>query len=683
VTDYLDNPENAVDALGGILRGELNSKAGIGPDEWEKVEEKFYIRSGKARGEEPDFNKIGELIDECEHQYSAELSKTRSYFNEIEKPSRVDPVEEEQVTSDITKAEQLLIQREIKNSDRDRMVVRVDDTVATEELFAATENIYEEDGKKAFLISDQKTWQGRIAVEINETKRKFTLFKAFEKENDGATWTVFQHFGQKKPVKGKAPLDEFSRAFYQYKFVAGDTEYLALSPDKLDTERVELHGTHVEINDYITVGENRKLPNKQDIIFVHSVEPAIEPLTRPEIEGARDGRGREWFMDNFFGVYRHPEWFEDFVLALLSVNEDYDGYPSHLLWLADPDTGKSTFLECALRAFQEPSKEPFEGGGSTIKGLIPSFKSNPPREGVLLQSQRVCGIDEKFNLLANTIQSDNAKMQDAFRPMNSLLEHKKRKFESGNGSITGKMESTMLAATNDAYGMDDLMTAQAKLDTAYLSRFIQYQQLPSHVEFIDEQQSQIDTPYEEGLPERNDKWLSIMDTLREEVRVDVDSQRIADMHEDLSAMVPAGFQDTFRARHKHHIKVVVGGIAKLRYFWQNRPEFEARDQDYEYAREIWELIISSWGDVDTENMSPGALKRTLPDVARRAYEVIDTDPGITADELVKLHDFRASAITELRTSNLVARTETDEGKTRFYPHWTEEFAEIEENELFT
>jgi len=649
----LNAKEYLVKEIGEKTKGEISQ------EDHSKIREQIYV---PLKNE--DWDGVEETIIEIGEEYGIDFSEQLDYLSSIKEPDMLESVNEPEIDKDASTREKLLIQRQVRNTEEDEILARTDEQIGVDQIFDLQEQIYKETGKKCFIISKQREWEGRVSVEIgNGSKKKFELMAVYENADGHQN---FKHFGESNPNKGWNKVEEFNQSFYQYKFVSEDQEYLVLSTKKLDTVRCKLSGTQVSINDYKTVGENRKLPVHQDIIFVNDVQPAIKPFSEEQLEEMQDKVDMDYFAEHVFGVYRHPEWFEEFMLSILSVGEDFDGYPPHFLWLAPPDTGKSTFLESLLIAFDEPQKEPFEGGGSTIKGLTPSFKQNPPKEGMLLKSQRIAAVDEKLNLLKNTVEQENSATQDAFRPMTSLLEHKARKFESGNGSISGQMEAQMIAATNDAYGISNLIEAQQKLDKPYLSRFIQYEQLDSHVKFIDEQKNSINCEYEDGLPSRDDEFISLMDTLRDVIRVDVNSEEVGNIHERLSEKVPAGFQQTFRARHKHHIKCTVAGLAKIRYFTEDREMFIAYKEDYERAEELWEILITSWGSVDMASFSENARLEAIPHSQRMLYQVIDEEPGVTIKDLADKTDVDrlSNALTGLKEADLI-QVDND----RYFPYW--------------
>lgn len=553
---------------------------------------------------------------------------------------------------------------------REETVLKTPKAASTESLQDLTEQIYKDSSGdvKAFVISKQKTLEGRISIELSPTKEKFELLSVLENK-DGERF--FKHFGQSNPNKGYNVVDRLSYSFYQYKFVSEDEEYLLLTTERVDPQRAEVSGTHISVNDYKTVGENRKLPVDTDIIFMFDYEPAVTKLEEEEVKGIADGR--EWFMEKLLGKARQPEWVEELLASILMGQ---NGWPSHLFWMAEPGTGKSLAIDAVRRSMGE--SETFTGTGSTIKGLTPSFKESPPDEGFLIRSRRVAAVDEKLNLLSNSLQGDG-NMKDVFRALLDLLEHKTKTFESGNGRIKGQMDAVMLSNGNPAYKIDNVIELAEKIDQAYLSRMILYQQLPSHVEFIEEQKTRhMGDSDEDLLPEPDDDFISLVDTMREDYDAEINYEKVGEIFEDLKSVVPAAFNEIWRARYRHHITNVLAGLVKLRYVAGERDSLEARPDDYERVRHIFELIVSGWGDVDMDSLSSKAKLSALTHAQRVMYEAVDEEPGISGRELFERTEEvsnQAWCVTKLKEYRLVAVTEDDNGDKRFYPYWTEEAEE--------
>jgi len=649
--------------------------------EMEELEERIYIAIQKE-----DWDHVEKEMREIEDEHGFDLSEQKQFLEEIRNPTTLETVDEPEITTSASEKTKHLITKQVKDSDSDELLRRTNEQIGIEEMFNLQEGIYRDTGKKAFIISQQREWDGRVSVELASTKKKFELMTVYEgKEGNGLK---FKHFGQSNPNKGLKKKDSFSHSFYQYKFVADNQEYLALSTEKLDTVRCKLKGTHVSINDYKTVGESRKLPVNQDIIFVHSVDPAIEVMSDEELGEYRDGLTHDDLAKSLLGEWRQPKWFEKLSIADILVNDE-NGFPSHIIRAGPPGTGKSKWVESVVRSLDEGQKEPFTGSGSTVKGLVPSFKESPPEEGYLLKTQRVAGVDEKMDLLSNSVQQNNEAQKDVFRPLLNLLTHDTRNFESGNGSIKGEMGSVMWSAGNmDAYGISDMKDLAEKIDDAYLSRCIVYSETDSHIAWIDDRKAEIkQLMQEEGLteddlfPEPDDEFISMVDTMREKHKARTDFKEIQEIRKELYDLVPGYMKEKYRARYEHHMTNIVSGIVKYNYLVEDRDSFEARPEDYEEMKHIFETVISSWGSVNMKELSEEARKRSLTPPQRRVFNAIEDEPGITTKQLADLDGVTglAKAIKKLRSSELVVAVRRDDDKRILYPYWAEEAQKLNED----
>jgi len=669
---------NAKKFLMKEIRVKAHEEEELDQDRIEEIEEKIYIPIHQDQWET-----VLNQFDKIEDDYGLDLDDEREFLKEIRDPDELEAVDEPEIETAATERSKHLITKQVKDSDSKELLTRTDEEVGIQELFDLHEGLYRDTGKKTFIISNQREWEGRVSVELASTKKKFQLMTVYEgKDGEGLR---FQHFGQPNPNKGLKKVDEFNHSFYQYKFVANDQEYLALSTEKLDTVRCKLSGTHVSINDYKTVGESRKLPVNQDIIFVHSVDPAIEVMTDEEIEKYRKGLTHDDLATSLLGGWRQPEWFEKLSIADIFVNDE-NGFPSHIIRTGPPGTGKSKWVESAVLALDEPQKEPFTGSGSTVKGLVPSFKESPPEEGYLLKTQRVAGVDEKMDLLSNTVQQNNERQQDVFRPLLNLLTHDTRNFESGNGSIKGEMGSVMWAAGNmDAYGITNMQDLAERIDDAYLSRCIIYNETDSHIAWIDDRKAEVKQKLQdEGLteddlfPEQDDDFVSLVDTMREKCHAKTDFKKIQEIRKDLYDLVPGYMKEKYRARYEHHMTNIVCGLAKYHYLVDDRDSLEANNEDYEEMKSIFETIISSWGDVNMSELSEEARKRALTPPQREAMTVISDEPGITTKQLADKigGDGLASIIKTLRSNDLIVAERRDDDKRILHPYWAEEAEEL-------
>lgn len=660
-------------------------EAGIPFEEYnDKYESELYSAVHRE-----DWDKTFTFFKQIEDDFGLSLDSERQFINDIQDPDNLETVAEPAIEDDGSIGEKLKMQRQIKDSEKDEVLAYTDESIGVKHLFNLQEAIYNDSGKKAFVISNQREWDGRVSVELSDTKTKYELLSVME-NGDGNRF--YKHFGQSNPNKGYNVIEEFSQSFYEYKFRCKDQEYLALSTEKLDTVRCKLYGTHISLNDFTTAGENRKLPAKMDVIFVHSVDPAIEVMTAEEIQGYREDLSHDDLATSLFGGWRQPKWFEQLHLALSFVGDE-NGYPSHFLWNSEPGTGKSKAVESMLASHGEADRTPFSGSGSTIKGLVPSFKESPPEEGYLLKTQRLAGVDENMDLLSETVQSQNAHTKDVFRPLLNLMTHDKRSFDSGNGSITGQMTSRMIAVGNwNAYGIRDMEELAGEIDDAYLSRTIPYSQTEEHKQFIRDRKPVIkQRMQDEGIneddltAETDDRFISVIDTMCE-TSVRLDFSKIQGIHRELMEMCPGYMlRGKFQQRGDHHIQNLVSGITKYRFLIGERNDMdEAGPEDYELAKELFEIIVSSWGDVELSKLSKTAQKQAITPAQRRVYNVVEDEPGLTAPQIKAEsgEDQVAWILKDLKDAKLVGVVEDDEGERRIYPYWAEELEDVDDEVIY-
>lgn len=645
---------------------------GYSNEEVEKIEEKIYVKV--QRGE---WSKVHDELGNIEENHGFDLSKQKNFVEEMQSPDRLQELGDKQIDDEASTEEKLLIDQQISNAESNEILATTDESISVESLYNMSQNHFESYGKKTFIISNQKEWDGRVAVELGATKEKFELLSIYE-DKDGNNY--YKHFGQKNPNKGYNLKEKMTEGFYKYKFICDDEEYIALSREKLETVRCKLYGTKISLNDYDPVGEVLKLAVDKDIIFVHSVDPAIEVMTQNQIDTYRTDLSHDNLAKSLLGQWRQPKWFEKLLLSDLFVLDE-NGHPSHIIWTGPPGTGKSKAVESGVIAMNEAQKEPFTGSGSTIKGLVPSFKENPPEEGYLLKTQRMAGVDEKMDLLSNTVQQSSQNQTDVFRPLLNLLTHDTRNFESGNGSIKGEMASVMWSAGNlDAYGITDMQDLAEKIDDAYLSRCIVYNQTESHIQFIDDRKAEIKQKMQdEGLkeedlfPEVDDQFISLVDTMREK-QAKTDFKKIQKIRKELKSLVPGYMKEKYRARYEHHMTNIVAGLAKYHYLVDGRDTLEAQDQDYEEMKEIFETVISSWGDIDLKELSSTAQKRALTPPQRQVFNVINDEPGLTAYQAAEKVDVESFSwcLKSLEDAGLIVALERPDEEKTLHPYWTDE-----------
>jgi len=656
----------------------IENRGGKAEKNKEKILEKIY---SLLHSEDATWDDVYNLADKHNSEWGLGLSDVMVLADSIEDTDLVQTNEDEEITQDLSNGKKQALKMQIKAQPGKENIVRTEERISNNDRRGLTEEVWNEERKAAFIISKQHSYKGRIALKLSRTKERFNLSTIFaDKEGNGVK---INHFSEPmSKTKGLVQILKHTESFYQYKFVSDDDEeFIVLSDKDIDPQRCTIHGTRISLGDFKTLGENRKLPVDQELIFMHSMEPAIQPMTDQELNAYKQEHSidHDFLARKVFGDFTHPEWYEKMILSVLFVKND-NGYPSHLMQKAAPGTAKSTVLESITCAVGESSK-PFSGTSSTIKGLVPSFSESPPDEGYLMRANRVAAVDEKFNLLSNTVQSGNSRMKDAFRPMLDLLEHSSREFSSGNGSISGKTEATMIAMGNPSYGISSILDAieSDKIDEAYLSRFLLYEMLDSHIDYINEHKSEFSAGSDEQyMPEQDDSFVSLLDTMRMRHVTGIDYERVSEIHNELLEIVPSVFIDTYKARYEHHLLNLVAGMAKIRFLTGDADELVAEEEDYRWAREIMETLIGSWGEVQLAELSHRSRINSLRHDERLVWQEITDNPGVRDKDLFNRVsvDKLARVLTTLTRAELVVSEELSDGRKVFHPYWTDEFEEI-------
>lgn len=614
--------ENTVDY---ILQSFQENAEKLPDDKFRKAEEKLYNMLNDS-----EYEGVVELLTELENDYVCDFSEIKEFVNVVTSDDLFKSSEEDNDKSDdINLAVKHAVKSRIGESSKDKIVSYLNESCSNKTLHNLSKDVYYEYGKSSFYISPNEELEGRISMALTETKDKFRLFEVYERDEKGRQ---YRFFGEKNK-KGE-PETKIADGFLSYRFVSDNNqEYLLLSKEPLDPQRCKVIGQVYEVNDSKKIGDNRQVSTSQDVIFAHTIEPSIKELSDSEMESVKQRYDHDKLVEKLLGKFRHPDWFEKFLLATQFVNEEND-FPSGVLWQAETRTGKTMVQDAMANAQGETSH--FSGSCSTIKGLTPSFAESPPRPGQLLQAQRIANVDEFFNLVRNVINT-GGNMSDVFRPLLDLLAHRKVKFGSGNGSITAKMEAVFFATTNDSYGIENMIDFVNKTDEAFAARLIMYDQTQTHIEYVNKQKKKFGNwSDEEMMPEFDEEFVSLLDTLRDKVFLNrqLDMDRIYDIKDNIKNSVPADMMTVYKNGYDHHIKNLVCGVAKYHTIVNNRDGFEVRDEDYETVEKILGIIVNSWSEsIKYDLMKPHVAVEYLRRRERVVYDLISKNHVISLEEL--------------------------------------------------
>lgn len=643
------------------LRKVLESAKGL--DDWESIleEASSLLRNKEFSGIKLLLHNIENEADNIEGK---EINSLKKFIESYESEDLINEQGEEVEETGIDEGVRYALEARMSNTSSDKIVSKIGEPANQDNLQELTESIFHNHNKLCFFISPQKEMTGQITIELSSKKDIFNLVEVYEKDNE----YVFRHFGQSKPGK-KPPVQKLRGGFYSYIFLSNnDEKFVLLSDEQLNPQRCTVKGTHFKLNDSKTIGDNRKIGTTQNVLFAHEINPAVQVLDDKELKEVKDKYDHEVMAEKLFGGFRHPEWFEKMIMAQLFVKEEND-WPSGLLWIGPPHTGKSKMLEAIHGALAEP-KSIMTGSSSTMKALTPSFSQRPPEPGYLIETTRLACVDEMLNILkSEKDQNDN------FRDLLDLLEHSEKLFKSGKGSVRGKMDSTLIATGNPSYGFQNVVEMADVVDKAFLRRVIIYHQLQSHIDFIQERVHEVRGSIggeKSQMPDVDDEFISFIDTMQEKVLLSdqLDYEKIKTIHNDLKEFVPTEMIEPYRG-YTRHLENITIGLAKYNSVVNDRGRFVIKDKDYEEVKELFGVIISSWNEnIDLSNLKPEIRVHYLSTAERKVFKIVEKNIKIKEEDVDSLKtDLESDILVEALLMKDILKKVTLEGEDYIVPYW--------------
>ena len=469
-------------------------------------------------------------------------------------------------------------------------------------------NIFEREGQIKFIITKKNKIKGKVTNKVTPYLTKISLIKVVEQtisqtDEDHLNLQTIKFFNEKIDKKQRL-LTTFDHDFYIYKMVSNDREYLLFSLEPLDLIEYTIEGMEVEINDFADIGNYTKINLQLPIIFVNEAkERIIKFKNDKELFDILPKFTEDELLSYILSgedktYYSHPKYFERMIGSFLfSAKYDSSPYPMHLLIIGLQGSGKSKVMECLHWKFQE-NNEITDGSCSTLKSLIPSFKSTITiQTGDLIKSNRMCCVDEFLRILVR-IPAEEREHQLA--ALNPLLEHKIRNFGSGNYSFKGMMTAKMIMASNPVYGTSDMIRLTNKIDKSFISRLLVFYQDNEHFDYVttkDETELTKTT-----LEIDNEMFISIYDYLNS-FKSEFDKDKIDEIYykglsklgQDMEENPYVDVRSVYMARYKHHLFCLMDGLIKLRNLCE-RGKFVAEKEDYERCEEIWLRIVDNFSN---------------------------------------------------------------------------------------
>jgi len=477
--------------------------------------------------------------------------------------------------------------------------------------------------KKKLFINKELFLQGIISPSLTNYKQEVIIFRIFQKESDDILpdeRIVF--FDEKKPASKKwHEVRSFGVDFYIYEFIHEGVKCTLFSEKKLDFGEYFIEGNTTKIFDQLLVGNYTKISSKKKIILVNSAKSVIQKIMNHQhLFSLTDNFKRIDYLDFIFShyneiekktyIYRQPKNINDLILGFL-FSSKFE-YPLHLCLYGNPDSGKSTILSAIFSKFNE-SYQIVDGSISSIKGLIPSFSKRIPELGVVLESKRICAIDEFFRLIKNKNEDE-----DKISMLNNLLLHTKYGHRTGKGNIDGVMKSKMFIVTNPIYGSDFRDTIE-NLPPSTLDRILIWQQYREHYNWVRNGDYKV-----VGTP-LIDKYLflGIYDYLNS-FQSNFDKNKLKEIIKEIRAKCPDFMLNLYDARYSHHHSLcLLDGLIKVRCLLEKDKSFIAVEKDYKTFFNVWENLVVSWREGNISDFIITEEQRELLSIVKKYPDIWD------------------------------------------------------------
>ena len=522
------------------------------------------------------------------------------------------------------------------------------------QLGKLTNGVFRKTGLIKFYISREKTIYGKIIGEVYEHPQEIPIATLIEskksnKETGEPEYRGITLFGTKMNWREHVKVKEINLPFYVYRFITeGNKEMILMSSEPCEIGDYIITGVMTQCDDYKMLTDSAKLPTKLPFFFSQKVMNRIVKFkNHEELKVKLDNLkiNRESFFDYPFTIKKNkqhykllqPYWYKLLIWSWLTHQPKglFNTYPMHIIQMGPKHSGKSL----QLNGLHEKSKEArsiFSGSSSTLKSLVPSFKSNPAKIGYLGESNRFAFCDEFFRCLFNTRTSkEGSQREESVAMMNDLLEWQKRRAGSGVSGVNVNMTSRVIATTNPIRGINTISDLVNSFDESFLSRWLIYYQTEDHVSMI--RHSRDDSLEKFNFKIADTDWIAILDYLHS-FSADYNVNKVYEIHSMVPSMLSETLNRHYDARHKHHIECLMDGIVKSRCIVDGDMSFKAIDEDYDNLKLVWMKVVTSWmNTTDIKNAPLKSRIHYMPENCQYIYwKVVNSKKPMSREDIEEI-----------------------------------------------
>lgn len=531
-------------------------------------------------------------------------------------------------------------------------------------------NIWSNKQKLIFIQPTNTIINGKITAEAWRGKKKIPVATGWSYEDeDGIRYDVTYYNMRGLDKKTWTEQCILTQEVYGYRLwdEQNHRDYLVLSEEELKNEEKDgvFIGFLVEKSDKTPVGDELKLNSYANILHISNIRPNTQGILEMQKYPDRMGTTVEdvnnivvdqesiiikSLENSIFNKYKHPKWFMNTIYYFLLSYPLYE-YPPHLFLFQNGSGGKTTLLINICKTLDIKEADIWSGNLSTLKSLVPSFHQTPPQVG-WMPLQRYFGLlDEFFGRQSSNDSKDKLYEYDSIK---NMLDSNKSESLSGKGSIKTNATAKFLFSSNLKYGIRDLPSFMDRTDAALVERMLVYFMNKEHESFIQNNREKVDSLPDEPEPFPDSrKFIKHMIIHAQTFKIkNIDYNRIRAIRKklvvnnSLDLTKYEAIENYVNARMSHHLKCLLDGIVKLRYFSNQIYEGDMTpiEEDYMELDMVSEIISRSWmNDFDIKLFTLDARVRMLSGHARELYHTIREQGG-----LMKEQDYVAYATNILK-----------------------------------
>ncbi len=479
------------------------------------------------------------------------------------------------------------------------------------------------------LLSSTGKIVGKPQIRDYETKTNITLLsKVGKKDKEGDIKESYKFIDDPYNRRDDGyEIEVLEENFWVYDVVDNGIKYIVLSKEKLKNHEIHaFYGTSIKINHPKEFDKNLSCRSSSLFFICKNFESTIKPIDKEDLIGyvkkfiSDDnipmGEYKALMKDYLFihedgYIYNQPENYGR-LRHSVNLSGKKDGYPLHLFVWGEMGIGKTQELECSDYIFDETI---LEAANSTPKSLIPSFSEKIPNPGFILSCNRLAHIDELMKMVDNAINNTRGSndVKNQFANLNFILEHRKRRANSGNGQLFCMPTAQVFAGMNPSQKSSYIHEELEVLDASTISRVIPYVKGKSYVEFIEknvlkkcakthplyykkEDENKKNITYNLPLFAQRIRafYLTIFDSCKV-FNANLNEGRVKKLHESLVNLAKNPMKTLWKRRGYHHTYLILDGIVKYRCLFEDLDDsFEAKDVDYDTTEKILIEMVMNW-----------------------------------------------------------------------------------------